>query len=149
MKYFYKGHPDSEDLFGLKPCGCHVLFRETSEKLLLCAFCKCAKQFQEQICIFYFCLSRMRNMSKIALVSSGTKLQLLRKNQRGHVLGCFFFINDKIQNSERLSIFPECPLDFHDFQEQIRYIRNGKHIWTIHQEMYLYKLILTLRQSSF
>ena len=29
---------------------------------------------------------------------------------------------------ERLSIFPECPIDFDDFPEQIRYSRNGRHV---------------------
>ena len=41
---------------------------------------------------------------KVALVSSG--------NRKGLFL---FVTNDKIHNFERLSIFPKCPIDFHDF----------------------------------
>ena len=41
----------------------------------------------------------------------------------------FFFTNDKIQNFENLSVFPECLIDFHDFQECIQYSRNCRHVW--------------------
>ena len=73
---------------------------ETLEELRqLHVFYACAEHFWEQICMF---LASMHAQS-------------IRK-----WLGHFFFMNDKIQNSERLSIFPERPNDFNDFQESIQ-----------------------------
>ena len=52
----------------------------------------------------------------MASLSSGTKaLATLGKNRKGHDCCFIFFMNGEIQNFERLSVFPECPIDFNDF----------------------------------
>ena len=64
----------------------------------------------------YFCLLRMRNVSNIGFGKfQYKKLWLLPEKIRKVMF--VFFTNDKIWSFEKLSVFPERPIDFRDFQE--------------------------------
>ena len=92
-------------------------FVETSEKLLLLCL-SCMYRAILRVNLYYFCLSRMRNASKVTLVSSGKTL-CLGKNLKRSVCCCFSWMTES-GTFERISVFPERAIDFHDFQQQIR-----------------------------
>ena len=75
------------------------------------------------ISVFRACTS----CPKVASESSGTKASAtLWKIQKGRV---FFAWMRKSGTFERLSVFPERAIDFHDFQKQVRWSRNSRHVW--------------------
>ena len=87
--------------------------------LCLSCTCRALPRVNLHISVFRTCAPRPR----VALVSSSTKAlaTLWEKLERLCLLLFFFFINERIWNfRERLSVFPECPIDFDDFPEQIR-----------------------------
>ena len=104
--------------------------RETLEKLFFASclshMCRALPRANLHIPIFRACATR----PKVAPVSSG-------KNRKGHV--CLLLLFSWMTESgtfERLSLFPGRLIDFHDFQEQIRYSHNGRHVW--HDQSTLY-----------
>ena len=106
-------------LFSLQLRRCDVLFG----KLRRNSFCfmsfmhhRALPRTNLHISIFcaYMCI-----MSKSGKVRSGTKSFGNNSPEKLERL-CFLFKNDKIQNTEKLSVFPGCPTDFHAFQEWIR-----------------------------
>ena len=75
------------------------------------------------ILVFQACAPR----PKVASVSSSTKASAtFWKNRKGCV--CLFFHDRASGTFERLSIFPEHPINYSDFKEQIRHSRNGRYV---------------------
>ena len=106
---------------------------ETSDKFLLLHVSHTrAQHFQEQLCI---CLLHISNASRSGINKFWyEKFQLLSgKIEKAVfvVLIFYFFIifmNDKIQNFRKLSLFPEHSIDLHDFQGWIQYSHNTRHV---------------------
>ena len=131
MKSFHKWRPDTEDLFGLQLHGCNVLFRKLQRNIFwLSVFRVSAEHFREQICIYAY-LSQMRNASQ----SGFSKFQQKSFNyswEKPERLCLFVVVVSWMTESrtfERKSVFPEHPIDFDDFPEQIWYSCNGRHVW--------------------
>ena len=135
MKYFYRWHPDSKDLFHLQLHGCNVLFRKKLEKLFFyfASFTHAQSTSNSKSKSAYLIISVLCACAPhptMALASSGTKASAtLWKNWNGHVcLLLFFSWMRESRTFERLSVFLENPIDFYDFLEQLQYSRNGRHI---------------------
>ena len=104
---FYKWRPDS-NLFSSQ---LHGNFGQTASASCLLH----TRRALPRLNLHYFCLSRMRNVSKVTSVSSGTNASdTLGKNQKGSVCCCFSWMTES-ETFGRLSVFPECAIDFHDF----------------------------------
>ena len=109
------------DLFILKLRGCNVLFRKL-RKNFFCFVSFAHMQSTSKRKSTYFCLSSKRTASKSGFgkfrhKSFGYSLEKLDSPWMR-----------ESRTFERLSGFPEHPIDFDDFLEQIRYSRNGRNV---------------------
>ena len=131
-KCFYKWRPDSNNLFSLHLLRCNVLLRKLRRNFsLLHVFCACTGHFKEQICIF-LTIALVLYVQKWLPLSAGTKASAtLWKNWKDCLFWDLFLFSWMRESGtfERLSLFPERPIDFDDFPEQIRYSFNSRHVW--------------------
>ena len=105
--------------------------RENVFALCLSCMRRALPRVHLHISVFRTCASH----PAVAPASSGTKVfSAVWKNQKGNVFFCCrFFVNKRIRSFRaRLSLFSECPFDFDDFLEQIRYSRNSRHVCRPH-----------------
>ena len=101
--------------------------RETLEKLFFASCLSCMRRAlpRANLHISVYCACPPR--PKVASVSSDTKaLATLWKIWKGRVFFFFFSWMRESGTFERLSVFPERPIHFDDFLEQIRQSRNGR-----------------------
>ena len=133
MKLFYKWCSDSKDLFHLKLRGCDVIFG----KLFFCFMSFTHAESTSKSRSTYFYLSRMRNVSKCGFSKFQHKhfSYSLGKSERQ----CLFIVvvSWMIESGtfERLSVFPERPIDFDDFPEYGRTVTEGMYVCTCSQSI--------------
>ena len=100
-------------------------FEKTSSASCLSRTHRALLRANLHISVFHACTTH----PKVALLSSCTKASttLQGKSKRLYLLLLFLWTTES-GTFKRQSIFPECAVDFHDFQEQIRYSHNGRHV---------------------
>ena len=100
-------------------------FGETFFASCILRTCKALLRANLHISVFHACTLRQN----VASVCTSTKASApLLKNRKGCVCLLLFFHERESRTLERLSIFLECPIDFDDFQEQIWYSCNARHV---------------------
>ena len=129
MNCFHKWCPDSNNPFRLQFRGCNVLFRKLRRNFFgFVSFTQVQSTAESKSAYFFLLCVRTVSKSSFSKFWQKSFGFSLGKSERPYLFVVVFSWMTESRTFERLSVFLECPIDFDDFLEQIRYSCNGRHV---------------------